>query len=76
MFASGPANATIMPSRRGFLKLRAVTGTGLAQPNKKPPENNRNMGTNKVPIGSMCLAGFKLKRPSIFAVGSPSLYAA
>ena len=47
-------------------KFRGFTGTGLAQP--KP---NRNM--HSVPIGSRWRAGFRDKRPSIFAVGSPHL---
>src|ERR1043165_5128551 len=70
-FAKGPATATKAISRRGFLRFCQVIGTGLAQPNIKPPREKRMAGTIIVPIGSICFRGFKVKRPNNLAVGSP-----
>ena len=42
------------------------TGTGLAQPKKKPPIASVNAGTSNVPIGSMCRIGFSEMRPEHF----------
>ncbi len=49
-FANGPATATIAISLRGCLKLRALTGTGFAQPNAKPESKTIAIGTTIVPM--------------------------
>jgi len=41
----------------------------------KPPSINKKTGTIIVPMGSICLSGFKVTRPSISAVLSPNLLA-
>src|SRR5690242_3267045 len=74
--AAGPAAATQAMPMRGFLKFWAVTGTGLAQPNRKGLcRTMRIAGISSVPMGSTCLMGLRVSRPSIRAVGSPSLLA-
>lgn len=67
-FESGPANATLRLSILGFLKLLGLIGTGFPQPK---PNNTSEI----VPITSRWTSGFKDKRPLIFAVSSPSLWA-
>ena len=74
-FAPGPAAATQSMSRLGSRRFSKLTGTGLAQPKRKPVKAVR-MGTTIVPIGSMCRAGLRLVRPSIHAVLSPKYFAA
>ncbi len=65
-------------SRRGLRRFSTVTGTGLAQPNRNsgPPkiklERISSSGISTVPIGSMCLIGLRVIRPSLCAVLSPS----
>ena len=61
----GPAAAISIMSRRGRLRYRESTGTGLAQP--KPM---RTMAS--APMGSRWAMGFKVSRPWSRAVGSPS----
>ncbi len=73
--AAGPAMATRAVSRFGLPRLRQSIGTGFAQPKTKPTVRYNTAGTIIVPTGSICLMGFKLNRPSIIAVRSPSLYA-
>ncbi len=58
-------------SRLGLRRFSQLTGTGLAQPKMNPPAISRMAGTSTVPIGSMCLIGFRVSRPIISAVGSP-----
>jgi hypothetical protein len=80
--AKGPNIAMIAISRFGFFRLYGFTGTGLAQPKTigLPPVIFANIiivkGTKIVPTKSMCLNGFKLKRPYCSAVLSPSILAA
>jgi len=64
--APGPAAATHNISRFGFFKFAKFTGTGFAYPNANfpPLANNNTAGTTSVPIGSMCLTGFSVMRPS------------
>ena len=71
----GPAAATNAISRFGLCSIAMFTGTGFAQPIKKPLVKYSIRGTNIVPTGSMCLNGFKLKRPSRDAVESPKYLA-
>src|SRR5690348_265422 len=78
--APGPAAATQAMPTRGCLKFCGVMGTGLAQPNRNvlPVMLFRISsipGISTVPTGSMCLMGLRVRRPSIRAVGSPSLLA-
>ena len=62
----GPANATQIESILGFLSRPKLTGTGLAYPTKNgDPVRISAKGIRMVPTGSICLAGFKLTRPSI-----------
>ena len=75
MLLIGPAAATIMKSRRGFLRLRSITGTGFAQPIKGRLLTTAMIGRRTVPIQSMWTSGFNETRPSARAVGSPSLSA-
>src|SRR5581483_9453695 len=60
-----------MSSRTGFLKLLGFTGVGLAQPKVGMWAKYASTGIRIVPMGSMCLTGFRVIRPSILAVGSP-----
>lgn len=69
MLDKGPAKAVIAVPSSLFSKLYSFTGTGLLQPNLKRTIAN-------APSGSICFKGFNVNLPSIFAVGSPSLYAA
>ena len=69
---TGPAAATTAKSRRGDFRLRKSTGTGLAQPISGKPVVMASSGNSSVPMGSMCATGFKVSRPSMRAVGSPS----
>ena len=62
-FAKGPAAATSIVSRLRFGKLLKLTGTGLAHPKAKPTVKIKTSGTRIVPIGSMCLSGFSVRRP-------------
>ena len=61
---AGPAAATHNMSFLGWRKRLKLTGTGLAQPNKMPPNSMVMAGNKMVPNGSMCLSGFKLMRPA------------
>jgi hypothetical protein len=66
IFARIPAEETkISPFRLSEMLLK-LTGTGFAHPKPK----RKSM---RVPIGSRCLSGLKLSRPSHLAVGSPIL---
>ncbi len=75
MLAAGPAAVTHTMLGRGLRMLRASTGTGFAQPNRKPPSQSSNAGTSTVPIGSMWRIGLRLSRPCISAVRSPNCLA-
>ena len=44
----------------GWRKFIKFTGTGLAHPNKTPPNNTVNAGRIMVPMGSICLRGLRL----------------
>jgi hypothetical protein len=56
--------------------LRQFTGTGLAQPNRKPVKKKASAGTSSVPTKiDMPQCGLKVTRPSLSAVWSPSLLA-
>ena len=59
-------------------RLEKFTGTGLAQPNNRPPaETSRiSAGTSRVPTKSTWRSGFRLIRPLCHAVGSPKCLAA
>jgi len=48
----------------GFLNFHIFTGTGLAQPNLSTTIMIR-------PMMSICLSGFRVRRPARFAVSSP-----
>ena len=69
---AGPAAATSAKSRRGERRLRKSTGTGLAHPISGSPVIAASSGNSKVPIGSMCATGLRVRRPRSRAVGSPS----
>src|SRR3569623_1406828 len=71
----GPAAAPKAISRLGWRRFSTVMGTGLAQPKITPPARISTSGTSTVPMGSMCFKGLRVRRPSIIAVGSPSLRA-
>jgi hypothetical protein len=76
MFATGPARATHSISVLGDLRALVFTGTGFAQPNKNPDDMiNKLAGTKIVPIGSTCLIGLRVRRPSILALASPKIFA-
>jgi len=62
-FEAGPAIATVASDHRPGLKLYGLYGTGLAQPKINPPNKYPIVGTTIEPIGSMCLTGFRVKRP-------------
>lgn len=52
-----------------LVKLRGLTGTGLAQPKSMgDPENIKSPGKRIVPMGSMCGIGFKVNLPALSAV--------
>ena len=71
-FESGPAMATMASPQRLFRKLCGLYGTGLAQPKMKPAlVKIKSAGRIIEPKISRCLRGFKVKRPSDLAVGSP-----
>ena len=74
-FESGPAIETLASSIKGLPKLFLLIGTGFAQPISANPEAKEAKGISTVPIKSICLRGFKVKRPICFAVSSPSLSA-
>src|SRR6185437_4367967 len=79
-FDTGPASVVRLSSRRIFLKLRVITGVGLAQPTSRPlkklnPMNGPKMisaGNSSVPMGSTCATGLSVIRPCRSAVWSPS----
>src|SRR5690606_37048947 len=57
-------------------KLAGFTGTGLAQAKRtEPVETTWSAGRRRVPRGSICGTGFRVIRPSLAAVSSPSLKA-
>lgn len=64
IFDKGPAKEMIAASRRGFSRLKGSNWTGFPQPKRK----RRSI---KVPRGSRCFKGFKVRRPWILGVGSP-----
>ena len=69
---TGPANAIIPSANLLFFKLYGLYGTGLAQPKRIPEFVSNKMAGKKIePKKSICFRGFKVKRPSYFAVGSP-----
>src|SRR5207244_11931723 len=72
---TGPATEVRTSSTPGFLKLRGFTGVGFAQPNTGMCANKAIAGSKIVPIGSMCLMGLRVMRPSMLAVGSPRRFA-
>ena len=62
----GPASDTAaMPDRAPLLNRAGLTGVGFPYPNP----TNASMA---VPMGSRCERGFRVSRPSSFAVWSPS----
>ncbi|OIO36377.1 MAG: hypothetical protein AUJ74_02750 [Candidatus Omnitrophica bacterium CG1_02_44_16] len=71
--ASGPASPTQIISFLGFFKAAKLTGMGLAHP-KRTGEFiiTSIMGKRTVPNGSMWASGFKVSRPALCAVVSPS----
>jgi len=68
-FVAGPARATSKLPTAGFLKLRGLTGTGFPQPKRKKIKAS-------VPHKSRCFKGLMVRRPAIFAVSSPNIWAA
>ena len=60
---------------RGLRNRPTFTGTGLAHPNTPIPLNASSAGTIKVPTGSTCTTGLRLRRPARFAVSSPNALA-
>ena len=62
-------------SRFGLRRLPKRTGTGLAYANRKAPEVAKysSSGIRMVPMGSMCLSGLRVTRPSTKAVLSPKV---
>ncbi len=70
IFDRGPAIATTAVPKTGRWKLYSLIGTGLLHPNL------RGLISKRKPIGSICFSGFRVRRPCILAVRSPSLYAA
>ena len=75
-FVKGPARATKAISFLGSLKWMGLIGTGFAAPKIiGEPEKTKSAGIITLMTGSICGRGFKVKRPRIFAVGSPSLNA-
>ena len=60
------------PSLLGF-NLEKFTGTGFAQPIKKPEPLNSNIIGSIIPVKSKCFKGFNVILPSLFAVLSPNL---
>ena len=68
-FASGPAAAVSAIPCFGSLKLRILTGTGLAQP-------KWNTASIMRPMMSICFMGLSVSLPARLAVSSPSMYAA
>ncbi len=78
-FAPGPAAATRIMSRLGLRRFRNTTGTGFAQPNVNAPfvSSARPIGTITVPSGiDVPESDSTESRPSLYAVGSPSCFAA
>jgi hypothetical protein len=74
IFAKGPAIPTKTISLLGFLKLKKFIGTGFAQPKiTLEPKIAKDKGKIIVPNISMWARGENVRRPDIFAVGSPSL---
>ena len=72
-FEPGPAKETFKSPHFWSLKLKGLTGTGLAQPKRKGLLVITNSkGTRMEPIGSMWLMGFSVRRPAFLAVVSPS----
>ena len=77
IFIIGPANATKnVPNFLGW-SFEKFTGTGFAQPIRNGALVIKSKSGKTIePSGSICLMGFRLKRPICFAVVSPKLYAA
>ena len=71
MLAPGPAAATATMPQRGERSLVKLTGTGLAQPNRKLPITISMAGRMMVPNGSTWRSGLSEMRPSRRAVSSP-----
>jgi len=55
----------------GWRRREKLTGTGLAQPKRKPASIKLIAGTRIVPTRSMCLSGLSVMRPAAAAVMSP-----
>ena len=72
---NGPAIATSAAPHSPYFTRAGLKGTGFAPPNIGPPLIAKMIGRSIVRNGSICLIGFKLNRPSSFAVSSPSMYA-
>lgn len=68
-FEAGPARDIIAESRLGFSRLKGSNCTGLPQP-------KRTRKSIRVPRGSKCAKGFKVRRPWMRGVGSPRRSAA
>ena len=75
IFAKTPADATNTSLKLPF-NMYGLYGTGFAQPATPPEVRKKITGTTKEPIKSRCFKGFGVRRPAIFAVGSPQIRAA
>src|SRR4030043_2269095 len=76
MFAIGPAADIQRLSRRGFFRLKGLTGTGLAQPKGGAFIMTRRSGNKIVPNGPTWGIGVRVTRPKFRAVSSPNFEAA
>src|SRR4030042_4169952 len=59
LFAIGPAAEIQRLSRRGFLRLKGLTGTGLAQPKGGAFIMTRSRGRRPVPQGARWAIGLR-----------------
>ncbi len=75
ILVKGPMSPTRTDWLRGLLSLEILTGTGFAQPKYPAPEIVKIIGKTMDPMGSMCLRGFRVSRPALFAVSSPKMNA-
>lgn len=82
-FDSTPASETNISPFFKSRKFKGLTGTGLAQPIKKPGRTPVRIGSSKsiagskiVPMGSMWGIGFNVNLPARCAVVSPNMRAA
>ena len=74
-FVRGPAIPTRAAPQSPPLTLSGRNGTGFAPPKIGMPNIASKNGKMIVMNGSICAIGFKVRRPSFFAVESPSQYA-